>query len=183
MTDAEKKIEADKAAAKVVEDAKIAADKLAAEEAAKAAIDPIIAKDEEIAKLKKERDNYKTVALKRLGKLEGDAGFMEVDKDSGLTVEEQVKKTLLDREIARIEQEKEADSKKLAKENAELRLALKNRPSNIPAGGDSGNGGAEVRDNVFSAEQIETLKKKALALKADPEKFVENAKKNFLARR
>lgn len=162
---------------KKIAEAKAAEEALAIE----SAIDPITAKDEEIARLKEERDNYKTVALKRLGKLEGDADFMAVDKESGLTVEEQVKKTLLDREIARIEQEKNAESKKLAKENAELRLALKNRPGSS-IGGDSGTT-TEVKDNVFSATQIEALRAKAIRLKADPEKFIENAKKNLLARR
>lgn len=145
-------------------------------------IDPIAVKDEEIAKLKIERDNYKTVALKRLGKLDGDADFMGVDKESGLTVEEQVKKTLLDREIVKIEQEKTAESKRIIKENAELRLALKNRPGQS-IGGDSGGATIEVKDNVFSDAQLGELRKKAERLKADPEKFIENAKKNLLARR
>ena len=144
-------------------------------------VDELAKRDEEIAKLKEERDNYKTVALKRLGKLDGDAEFMAVDKESGLTVEEQVKKTLVEREIARIEQDKANDAKRLAKENAELRLALKNRPGS-GLGGDSG-GSAEVKDNVFSSQQLEALKQKAVRLKADPEKFIENAKANLLKNR
>lgn len=166
MTDEEKKIAEEKAAAELLE-------------AQKAAIDPIEAKDAEIAKLKSERDNYKTVALKRLGKLEGDAEFMGVDKESGLTVEEQVKKTLLDREIARIEQEKDQKLKVQAREIAELKLTLKNRPSTVVAGGDSDTTGKESKDNVFSEEQLKALRERAIRLKADPEKFIENAKNNF----
>ncbi len=54
---------------------------------------------------------------------------------------------------------------------------MKNRP------GDSigGEGGTivEVKDNVFSAAQLDALRKKAIALKADPEKFIEKAKANL----
>jgi hypothetical protein len=142
--------------------------------------DPITKKDEEIAKLKEERDNYKNVALKRLGKLPGDAEFL-ADGTTELSVAEQVKIALLDKEIEKANQDKEAEARRLAKENAELRLALKNRPGQS-IGGDSG-ASAEVKDNVFSPEQIADLKKRAERLKADPEKFVENAKQNLLRRR
>ena len=140
-------------------------------------IDPLAAKDEEIAKLTEERDNYKTVALKRLGKLPGDADFMEEGNTTGLTVEEQVKKALVEREIARAEQEKEAIAKQALKENAELRLALKNRPQ-TGLGSDSG-GSQEVKDNVFSIAQLEAMKQRATRLKIDPQVYIENAKKNL----
>ena len=153
------------------------------EEAAKAELDPIASRDEEIAKLKEERDNYKTVALKRLGKLPGDAEFFDKDKsESGLTTEEIVKQTLLEREIARKEQEKEADYKRMARENAELKLALKNRPGSGTIGNDAG-ASADVKDNVFSPSQIEALTAKAKRLKVDPAKFIEKAKANFTSRR
>src|SRR5689334_12190385 len=90
--------------------------------------DVLTQKDEEIKKLTEERDNYKNVALKRLGKLPNDASFIEGDKETGLTVEEQVKQALLEREIAKLNAEKEQEIKRMQKENAELRLALKNRP-------------------------------------------------------
>lgn len=141
-------------------------------------IDPIAAKDAEIAKLKGERDNYKTVALKRLGKLPADQTFLEDEsKETGLTVEEQVKKILIEKEITRAEQEKDAEIKKINRENAELRLALKNRP-NGGIGGDSGSSG-DVKDNVFSDAQLADLKARAARLKADPEKFIEAAKRNL----
>lgn len=159
-----------------------AAAKAKAEDEANAAVATLTAKDDEIAKLKEERDNYKTVALKRLGKLPGDAGFLETaDEKTGLTVEEQVRKVLLDREIAKAETDKDTERVKLARENAELRLALKNQPG-ASIGGGTGDT-TEVKDNVFSSTQIEELKKRALRLGADPEKFIENAKQNFLKRR
>lgn len=141
------------------------------------------AKDAEIKKLTEERDNYKNVALKRLGKLPGDADFVAgIDEKTGLTVEEQVRKTLLENDIAKAERAKEEENRKLARENAELRLALKNQPNKSLGGGGS-EGGPETKDNVFSEAQLADLRKRAEMLKADPEKFIEKAKENLLARR
>lgn len=146
-------------------------------------VDQLLVKDEEIAQLKEERDNYKQVALKRLGKLPADSEFLgENGSDINSLIEEKVKIALIDKEIARKEQEKEIKLRQLSKENSELRLALKNRPGDS-IGGDSGNGGIEVKDNVFSNEQLKALEMKALRLKADPQKFIENAKKNLLSHR
>lgn len=167
------------------------AERIAGEQAAEAAKaqaikdaeDNFDAKDAEIKKLTEERDNYKHVALKRLGKLPGDADFVPgVDEKTGLTVEEQVRKTLLENELAKAEATKDAENKKLARENAELRLALKNQPGNGLGGGGS-ESGPEVKDNVFSEAQLADLRKRAELVKADPVKFIESAKKNFLARR
>jgi hypothetical protein len=131
----------------------------------------ITQKDEEIAKLKEDLENYRKVALKRLGKLPGDAEFLTGQTESGLTVQEEVTKALLeDKEIKRI-----------AKENAELKLALKNRPG-AGVGGDGGGGGAEVKDNTFSASQITELRAMATRLGADPEKFIAQAKINLQRR-
>lgn len=150
-------------------------------EATETETDIITQKDEEIAKLRDDLANYKNVALKRLGKLPGDAEFIEnADEKTGLTVEETVKKTLLEREIALAEQDKDARARQLEKENAELRLALKNRPGS-GLGGDSGSS-TEVKDNVFSAAQIENLKERAKRLGADPQEFIERAKKNIQSR-
>lgn len=136
-------------------------------------------KDEEIAKLKENVENYKHVALKRLGKLPGDAEFLaEADEKTGLTVEEMVKKTLLEREISIAEEEKNKRARQLEKENAELRLALKNRPGGS-IGGSSGTT-SEVKDNTFSADQLDVLRQKAIRIGADPEKFIEAAKKTLL---
>jgi phage repressor protein C with HTH and peptisase S24 domain len=145
-------------------------------------VDPIAEKDKEIAKLKGERDNYKAVALKRLGKLPNDAEFLGGEEDEKeLSVSEQIKLALLEKEVESKEKEREDEIKHILKENSELRLALKNRPD-ISIGGDGGSS-KEVKDNVFSTEQIAELKKRAERLKVDPDKFVENAKRNFLARK
>lgn len=181
MTEEEKKAQAEAETAKVVAEAKAKEDAKAAA-AASNDDDEIALKDKEIARLTEERDNYKVVALKRLGKLPADSEFLgENGEDIQSILEEKIKVALLDRDINRQEKEKEDVYKKTLRENSELRLALKNRP-NGSIGGDSG-ASSEVKDNVFSPEQIVVLKQKAERLKLDPDKFVENAKKNFLARK
>lgn len=145
-------------------------------------IDPIAAKDEEIAKLTSERDNYKNVALKRLGKLPGDAEFLDKDGNGELSVAEQVRLALLDKEIESAQKAKQDEATRLVKENAELRLALKNRPNNAIGGG-SGDS-IEVKDNVLSEQQISFLKAKAIKLKVkDVDAFIETAKQNLLKNR
>lgn len=139
--------------------------------------------NEHITKVELERDNYKKVALKRLGKLPGDADFLEgADLKTGLTVEEQVAKALLDGEYKRLSQEKEAVITKMAKENSELRLALKNTPNSTSIGGGSSEG-IEVKDNMITAEQRASLVATATRLKVDPEKFIEKFKANIIAKR
>lgn len=175
MTEEEKAKEA-----KAVADATKAKEDEATQVAIEA--DKVALKDTEIAQLKEERDNYKEVALKRLGKLPADSEFLgDSGADISSLIEEKVKIALIDKELARKELERELEIKRLSKENTEMRLALKNRPEGS-IGGDSG-GAIEVKDNVFTPEQIQALKRKAVMLKADPDKFVENAKKNLLARR
>jgi hypothetical protein len=144
-------------------------------------IDPITEKDKQIAKLSEDLGNYKNVALKRLGKLPGDADFVAgVDEKTGLTVEETVRKTLIEQNLIKTEEERNAEISKLVRENSELKIAIKNRPEG-GIGGESG-GNTEVKDNVFSAAQIEALKQRALRIGADPEKFIEKAKENLLKR-
>lgn len=162
---------ADDAAQKAADDAEIAA-----AEAAQ------IAKDEEIKKLREERDNYRNVALKRLGKLPADSEFLgEGGKEIDALIADKVKEALIDKEIDAREREKDTTLKTQTREIAELKLALKNRPG-APLGGGGGTS-PDVKDNVFSEAQLVTLRATALRLKADPEKFIENAKNNLQARR
>lgn len=146
-------------------------------------IDPIAEKDKEITKLKSDLDNYKNVALKRLGKLPGDADFVAgIDEKTGLTVEETVRKTLIENSLIKTEEERNADIAKLTRENNELRLAAKNRPGD-GMGGSGGGDAPEVKDNVFSTAQITALTERAKRIGADPEKFIAQAKENILKRR
>ncbi len=159
-----------------------------AEEAeAKAKADALLAENatikdlaEKNAKLEEDLENYKQVALKRLGKLPGDAEFL-AGEDSPLSVAEQVRVALLEREIAANNKAKEDEVRRLVKENNELRIAVKNRPGS--GVGDGGGGSTvEVKDNTFTPEQIAQLKLKAQRLKVDPEKFIERAKENLRKR-
>lgn len=132
---------------------------------------------EQLAKAIEERDNYKTVALQRKGKLPGDTEFFKEGNEGELSVAEQVRIALLERDVEKqLEAERQAQAK-LIRENNELRLALKNRPGSS-IGGDSGSS-SDVKDNVFTPAQIEALRAKAIRLKADPEKFIQNAKDNL----
>ncbi len=150
-------------------------------------VEPTVEKDEltltqeKLAKAEEERDNYKNVALKRLGKLPGDAEFLNKEGDSELSVEEQVRIALLDREVEAARKAEKDATAKIIKENSELRLALKNQPGSTLGGGSS-ESGLVTKDNVFSEAQLDELRKRAERLGADPEKFIENAKNN-LARR
>lgn len=168
--EAAKKV-ADEAAQKAAEEAEIAAAE--AKEAEK---------DEVIKKLREERDNYRNVALKRLGKLPADSEFLgEAGKEIDGLIADKVKEALIDKELEAKEREKDDNLKKLARENAELKLALKNRPgTSIGAGGGESR---DVKDNVFSEAQLKALRDKAIRLKADPEKFIEAAKNNLQAHR
>ncbi len=161
----------------------IEAAKIAEEEriAAEAANDPLIKLQEENARLIEERDNYKNVALKRLGKLPGDAAFLDKDGEGELSVAEQVRIELLNREIDKNKEAEKAEVDRIRKENAELRLAVKNRPGSSTIGSGSGSS-TEVKDNVFSEAQLAALRVKALRLKADPEAFIAKAKENISSR-
>ena len=141
--------------------------------------DILVQKDAEIAKLTEERDNYRAAALARKGKLAADSEFLGEDFDE--FVDNKIKTVLADQEIARRNAEKDAELAKIRKENAEMRLALQNRPGGS-MGGVGGGSNLEVKDNVFSPQQIEALTAKAKRLGADPVKFIENAKNNIARR-
>jgi hypothetical protein len=172
MTEEEKKV-ADAAALAEAEAKKVLEDTGAV----------VAEKDAKIAKLEEERDNYKAVALKRLGKLPNDGEFLSGDDDEKkeMSVAEQIRLALLDKEIESEKKAKEDELKRIIKENGELKLALKNRPD-TSLGGDSGSV-VEVKDNVFTADQINEMKKRATRLHLDPDKYIENAKRNFNAHR
>lgn len=138
-------------------------------------VDPIAEKDAEIAKLREIAENYKTVALARKGKLPADSELLGEDFDE--LVKAKVQEALVDTEINRQVNERNAETARILKENAELKLLIKNQPG-TGLGSSSGQG-SEVKDNVFSTQQLEALKQTAIRLKTDPDKYIEQAKKNF----
>jgi len=143
--------------------------------------DELTLMQEKLAKAEKDRDNYKEVALKRLGKLPGDAEFLDKEGTGELSVAEQVRLALLDREVESAQKERDTATAKILKENSELRLALKNQPGS-GQGGSGSSAGPEVKDNVFSEAQLADLRARALRIKADPEAFIAKAKENILSK-
>ena len=93
---------------------------------------------EKLAKAEQDRDNYKAVALKRLGKLPGDSEFLDKEGSGELSVAEQVRLALLDREVEEARKEEKVATDKLIRENTELKLALKNQPGSSLGGSGSG---------------------------------------------
>ena len=135
---------------------------------------------EKLAKAEEERDNYKKVALQREGKLPADAEFFK-ENEGELSVAEQVRLALLDREVEQAQKAKDETIQRLSKEVSELRLAVKNRPGSSVGGSGSGVS-SEVKDNTFSEAQLVTLRETAKRLKADPEAFIAKAKENLSKR-
>ncbi len=147
-------------------------------------VDTIAEKDAQILKLTQDLGNYKNVALKRLGKLPGDADFVQgADTTTGLTVEETVRKTLLEGEYAKLTAEKDSEVTKLKRTVSELQLALKNRPETSIDGGNSSST-VVTKDNVLTESQEKEILARAARLKVkDPQAFLEQAKKNLLQKR
>lgn len=146
-------------------------------------VDTIAEKDAQIVKLKEDLNNYRNVALKRLGKLPGDQDFVKgADETTGLTIEETVRKTLLEGEYAKLTSDKDLDIAKLKRELSEAKLALKNRPETSIGGGDSSST-VVTKDNVLTPEMEQEIRNRAKRLGADEEKFLEQAKKNLLQKR
>ena len=137
---------------------------------------------EQLAKTEQERDNYKTVALKRKGKLPNDEAYFANEDDEELTIDERIRLAVLDREVELQRQAEKDAQEKIIRENAELRLALKNRPSNSIGGSGSGET-TSVPDNVFSETQLQELTARAKRIGADPEEFIKRAKQNLAQHR
>lgn len=127
--------------------------------------------EEEKKLLAVERDNYKRGLLKAKGKIEEDFG------DENETTDEKiariVEEKLMHSREAQLEARKLEVMEKALKENAELKLSLKNR-SQAPVGQGTNNESMQVQDHFFSEQQIADLKARGL----DPEKV----KKNMLKR-
>lgn len=155
-----------------IEAGRIATEEALSEEIANSELTKL---QEKLAKAEEDRDNYRKVALQRKGKLPADDEYFKDENE--LSVAEQVRIALQDSEIENIRKQEQQEKQRLIRENSELRLAIKNKPgSSIGSGG--GND-LEVKDNVFNEKQLEELRKRAIRLNVDPEKFIENTKRNL----
>ena len=110
---------------------------MADETGAEVVVEAVVEKDaltiaqERIAQVEEERDNYKAVALKRLGKLPGDAEFLDRDGNGELTVKEQVRLELLDREVEMARREEKDATAKIIRtqvDDHDLGLILREVP-------------------------------------------------------
>ena len=145
-----------------------------------------LAVEDKLAITEVEKENYKTVALKRKGKLENDDNFFGDNDEADVekVIGSKVAQTQKEREIARqIEIEKQA---RLKAESAlaEVLRANDNKPTD--GVGASSGGGQTVGDSIFSDAQVDALKQRWTIRGFSEEqqvRMLEQEKKNALARR
>lgn len=142
--------------------------------------------EDRAAVIMEERDNYKTVALKRKGKLDNDEAFFgdhdesDIEKTVGAKVSLKQSQLETQRKIAQAE----AEAKRAKDALAEVIRAQDNKPAS-PTGGGS-EGGQVVKDSVFSDEQLAELTDrwtKRGYTKEAQERMLVSEKKAALARR
>ena len=165
-----------------------------------AVVEPVVDLAAEIARIEQEKAlmaqeleltkvreaNYKDVALRRKGKLEGDESFF------GEHDVEDIEKTVAQREAEvrqRLETERIIKQKdeELRKANLKLEEVLRAKDMKPESGvGSSSGGGQEVKDGIFSPAQEEEMKakwtKRGYSAEAQA-RMLDAEKKNALARR
>ena len=129
---------------------------------------------EKITKLTKERDDF----FKGMKKWKGIAKSNEEiednsDVDISQLVEEKVKEQLLGLKIKEAVDERNSIIERITKENAELKVALKNKPIQIQPGSNSNLDKPEIKTDFWTKEQLDYFKSKGI----DPNKVAENLKK------
>lgn len=155
-------------------------EKLVAEQSARVTL------EDRLAVIEVEKENYKTVALKRKGKLENDDNFFgeHDEQDIEKKVASDAERIKAELEAARKLQESEARSAKLERDLSEIKTALDHKPAS--GLGASSGGGQEVKDSVFSEAQETALKQRwtSRGFNEDQQKrMLETEKRNALARR
>ncbi len=135
-------------------------------------------KDEELAQVAKEKENYRKAYLKGASnKPEELVGTSTPEELESLVDRKVQEKFLLTRE-AQLQAEKDATISALAKRTKELEIALKNRSQITSTSAQGSNQDkTEVKtDSYFSPEQLDHFKKQG---KSD--EWIEKAKKNMIA--
>lgn len=132
------------------------------------------AKDERIAKLQQERDNYKSGMLKY--KKQSDKPEEPTDEDRFRQI---AREEMLNSQLGQAYAEKDALAQKMAKELSEAKVALANKSqiSNIPGGSSQPNDVINVEK--LTAEQKADLEKSAKKIGADPKKYIERFLQNL----
>lgn len=122
--------------------------------------------NEELDKVKRDRDNYRTAALYAKGKREAD----DLDLTDPVQLESYINKTVEDRLLAskeaQAEQKRASAIDELIRKNKEMALALQNKSSiSMGAGGGSGTQEkmpATSPDTYWSEEQVRELKSRGM---------------------
>ena len=136
-------------------------------------------KDQEIAKISSDKENYRKGLLSIKRKLKNqevqpeDDGEGETPISNEESIRTIIREELLSSQIDKAKAEKDALISKMAKELSEAKLALKNRPTSSTTAAGSNQDKLEVEQKFFSEEQLAELKAKGL----DPAKVIENMKK------
>lgn len=117
---------------------------------------------EELARVEKEKENYKRAALKAKGKLPQPSSYEEEEEPSDLEalIEKKVEEKLILSRETQIRRQQEELIKKALKENKELKLALqaKSQISNTSIGASGSSSSPAPSDGVLTKEQIQLFK-------------------------
>ena len=139
----------------------------------------LVEKDEKISKLTKERDDFHKGMTLWQNRARDNQGISTADTETddekiARIAEQKAKEILLASELAKANAEKDDLIKRMATENSELKLALKNKPTTVTSQG-SNQDKPEVNKEFFSKEQLEELKRRFP--NADPNRVIENMRK------
>ena len=133
----------------------------------------LLDKDQRIARLTTDRDNYRTGMLKYKKLSEADPDDKSLDEER---VKQMIREEMINSEIGKEQAEKDAIIAVIAKENKELKKAIQNKSqiSNLP-------GGSSQPENDLTVEKLTDEQKayfdnlsKEIGVKIDPNKFLEN---------
>ncbi len=132
-------------------------------------------KDEELAQVRTERENYRKGMLKAKGKLPEDSSDNETP-ESEEVMRRIVREEMLQTKEAQLNADKENALKAVLKRNKELEVALKNRGqiTQTSAGGSNEDKPEVKTDSYFSNDQLKALKAKGWS-----DEKIEAAKKNM----
>jgi hypothetical protein len=132
------------------------------------------AKDDRIAILARDRDNYRAGMLKYKKESE-----QEIDSSEDDRIKQMIREEMLNSELAKEQAEKDAIIQTIAKENRELKIAMANKAqiSNLPGG--SSQTQEESKGEELTNDQKAYFDKlsREIGVKVDPKKFLENWKK------
>jgi len=132
-------------------------------------------KDERIAKLASDRDNYRTGMLKYKKSRPDD----ELDESNEDKMRQIIREELLNTDLAKTQAEKEAIIQKMAKELKEAKTAISNKSQMPTIPGGSSQPQDEITIEKISDQQKADLTERAKQAGVDPKKFVDSFLKNL----